>query len=291
MKPIYENIDVAVGTSLKIQTFTHSQTCELANWHIHPEYEMVYVKNGAGTLRIDSKTIPYSDGALLLLGPNIPHADFGNKEHSDNLEVVVQFGKEFLDGKLAVFPEFRKIKKLILESKRAIMFDPDVKVKLSPAFESFDRLNSTQRLIHFISILELLSNTTKYSTLLDSTSPTSNKTSDVNRLELVFEYVNGHYGESISAQGMASQVGLTTNSFCRFFKKMTGQSFIQFLNEFRTRKAMELFDRTELSISEVLYRCGYTDPSYFTKQFKKHQGATPTAYTQLLASTSVETLP
>ena len=113
MNPIYENIGVAINTSLKVATYTHSKTCPTANWHIHPEYELVYVRNGAGKLRIDSTTTAYSDGVLLFIGPNIPHADFGNKEFRNNFEVVIQFTRTFVEEKLAVFPEFRKLKKLI----------------------------------------------------------------------------------------------------------------------------------------------------------------------------------
>ncbi len=283
MKPMYENIDVAVGTSLKIQTFTHTDSCELTNWHIHPEYEIVYVKNGSGSLRIDSKTIPYDDGALLMIGPNIPHSDFGNKDKNNNLEVVVQFGREFLEDKLSVFPEFAKVRKLILESKKGIIFDQSVKEHVSTDFETIGHENPLRRLVVFMGILDQLSSTKACRTLLNQVPLNSNSLVDLHRLETVFQYVNNHFAESISTQLIASLLGLTTNSYCRFFKKMTGQSFIYFLNDFRTRKAVELLDQRKFSVSEVMYYCGYNDPSYFTKQFKRHQGTTPSVYGALTA--------
>ncbi len=281
MKPMYENIDLALGTSLKIQTFNHTHSCELTNWHIHPEYEIVFVKNGAGNLRIDSKTIPYHDGVLLMIGPNIPHSDFGNKDETDNLEVVVQFGKEFLEEKLSVFPEFSKVKKLMLASKKGIIFDQNIKEAVSNDFEIIDQGNPARQLLDFMGILERLSATTAYRTVLGQVAINANSLVDVHRLEMVFQYVNNRYAELITTQLVASRLGLTTNSFCRFFKKMTGQPFISFLNDFRTRKAAELLDQRKLSISEVMYSCGYNDPSYFTKQFKRHQGSTPSSYMAL----------
>jgi len=278
MKPIFENIDVAIDSSLKIETYTHGQGCELANWHIHPEYEMVYVKNGNGVLQIDGKVLNYYNGVLLFLGPNIPHADFGNKDHKDNLEVVIQFGKEFLEEKLNVFPEFKRIKRLIRDSRAVILFDQKIKKRLEQDFEELQEIGNTQRLIQFISILEKLSIHGQYSLILGQKKVNSFKSQDVERLEHIFEYVNENYSEKISIERLATLVRLTPNSFCRFFKRMTNQTFVQFLNEFRTRKAMEFFDQSKLSVSEVMYKCGFNDPSYFTRQFKKHQGLKPSTY-------------
>lgn len=278
MKPIFENIDVAIDSSLKIATYNHTQNCETSNWHIHPEYELVYIKNGTGTLRIDNKNLPYTDGVLLLLGPNIPHADFGNKEYKNNLEVVAQFRKEFIDDKLAVFPEFKALKKLVQESKKGLLFESRIKNSVALDFEKLNTMSTSQRLIHFILLLDKIMASGQYETILGQAHLISYKSIDVDRLESVFEYVNQHYNEKISIEFLASRLGLTINSFCRFFKKMTNGSFVQFLNEFRTRKALEFFNETQLSVSEVMYKCGYNDPSYFTRQFKKYHGTTPSGY-------------
>ena len=282
MQPIYENIAVAIDSSLKIATYRHGETCKLSNWHIHPEYELVYVRNGSGILRIGNRTEHYTDGTLIFLGPNIPHLDFSNKKYPDNLEVVIQFGKEFIEEKLAVFPEFRNIKNLMHQSKSVLLFENDIKETLSIEFEKFDTLNATQQLIQFMAILEKLARCDAYRNILDASSLQSFKTTDVNRLEDVFEFVNENYNEQLTAKNMASHLGLTTNSFCRFFKKMTNKTFIQFVNEFRIRKATELFNETSLSVSEVMYQCGFNDASYFTKQFKKHQGVTPSNHLSMV---------
>lgn len=278
MQPIYENIAVAIDSSLKIATYRHGETCELNNWHIHPEYELVYVKNGSGILRVGNKTEQYANGALLFLGPNIPHLDFGNKNHPDNLEVVIQFGKEFIEEKLTVFPEFRTIITLMHRSKRVLLFENDIKETLSTEFEKFDALNDAQQLILFMVILEKLSGCDMFRNILDASSLQSFKTADVKRLEVVFEYVNKNYNEQITAKNMAEHLGLTTNSFCRFFKKMTQKTFIHFVNEFRIGKAAEIFTKNQIPVSEVMYMCGFQDPSYFTKQFKKYTGKTPSNY-------------
>ena len=282
MIPIYENIDVNLNTSLRVATYRHTKQCESEGWHIHPEYELVYVKNGTGTLRIGTKEIPYKDGALVFLGPNIPHSDFGNKDKSDNMEVVIQFDKDFVDDKIVVFPEFKLLRELIKKSSQVLLFNPGFKKSISTNFEGIEGASSASKLIGVIRILEKMAQSESYSPLFDSYLSSSYKSSDVDRLESVFEFVNANYREPISTQTIADKVGLTTNSFCRFFKKMTSKSFIHFVNEFRIEKAIELFNEAPYSISEVMYKSGYSDASYFSRQFKKKLGITPSAYLQSL---------
>jgi len=278
MKPIYENIDLDRNSSLKVATYDIQSDCEQANWHIHPEYEIVYIKNGSGVLRIANRTIPYSDGALVFLGPNIPHWSFGNHEYTTNIETVIQFGETFVTDKLSSFPEFNKIIRLTQRATAIVIFNKETRLACASLFEGFREQSNTMKLIHTLAILEELSKTTSYRTVLTKSNDHQYKTAEVDRLQIIFEYVNQHFSEAISTEILAKKLGLTPNSFCRFFKKLTNRSFIQFVNEFRIQKASELFNETLLPVSEVMYQCGYNDPSYFTRQFKKHKGYTPSQY-------------
>jgi len=77
---------------------------------------------------------------------------------------------------------------------------------------------------------------------------------------------------------MAATVGMTTNSFCRFFKTHTNQPFTVFLNEFRVERAKELLSNSPESIQEVMYTCGFRDAPYFSRAFKRYVGLSPTAF-------------
>lgn len=278
MKPLLESINVAVDTSLKIESYANENHCASAGWHVHPEYEMVYIKNGSGVLRIGPQKKAYSNGVLVFLSGNIPHADFGNRDQADNLEVVIQFKKEFLEEKLKIFPELGKINALIRKSKQALVFGPEVHNRLGPDFERFGGLDQQGKLINLLSILNRMSRETSYEALFDNLTLDNFKKDDIKRLEEIFEYVNEHYSGTISVAEISTQLGLTSNSFCRFFKKMTQRTFIDFVSEFRINKALEFFNTSNTLITEVMYQCGFNDPSYFSRQFKKYQGITPSDY-------------
>ena len=98
------------------------------------------------------------------------------------------------------------------------------------------------------------------------------------RLDAVIKYISDHYTSDISLQDVADIACLTTNSFCRFFKKMTNKSFTQFLNEIRIRNASRLLIQENLPVSEVSDMVGYNSITNFNRQFKQIMGCTPQAY-------------
>ena len=57
-------------------------------WHIHPEYELVYIKNGHGKRHVGKMISTYTDGDLVLLGPNVPHSSLSNNIYNSNITAV-----------------------------------------------------------------------------------------------------------------------------------------------------------------------------------------------------------
>ncbi len=280
MKPMMEAVNVASNTSFKVEAYGNAHSCISMGWHIHPEYELVFVKNGSGVIHVGTQKHKYSDGALIFLGGNVPHADFGNKDFQDSAEIVVQFKKEFVEEKLKVFPEVDRIRRLIEKSNQVLLFHQDVKNRLEANFMLFEALDDQSKLINLLNILNELSKVAPRKIIFENLTAHHFKNSDIKRLEEIFEYVNTNYSQHISIGEISAQVGLTENSFCRFFKKMTSKNFIGFVNEYRIGKAVEFFQENHTNISEAVYQTGFNDPSYFARQFKKYQGVSPSNYLQ-----------
>ncbi|MEO1485350.1 MAG: AraC family transcriptional regulator [Bacteroidota bacterium] len=282
MRPILEHVNVDKKQSVKIRTYTKADQCSPSGWHIHPEYEMVFVKNGNGVLNIGSQKIPYENGVLVFLAGNIPHTDFGNQDFSDNREVVIQFKKDFILERLNAFPELTLLQDFLEKAQDVVVFKDRIKTELTSRFLSFEHQDDAGKLINLLDILQKLSQTKSVGNLMEGVTVPSQKYSDIKRLETVFEYVNAHYAQSITLSDMADKLGLTTNSFSRFFKQMTQRRFVDFLNDFRIQKAAELFKNSDHTVNEVMYQCGFTNASYFTKQFRHYRKMTPTTYLKLL---------
>lgn len=82
----------------------------------------------------------------------------------------------------------------------------------------------------------------------------------------------------ISMQDVAEFFGMSSRNFSRRFRRATNLSPLQYLQSQRYEQARELLKSSNLSISEIAYRVGYLDVSYFTKLFKQQSSTTPKEY-------------
>ncbi|NLY76709.1 MAG: helix-turn-helix transcriptional regulator [Tissierellia bacterium] len=77
---------------------------------------------------------------------------------------------------------------------------------------------------------------------------------------------------------MADYLGLNKCYFCQLFKRETGKTYSQFLNELRIEKSKELLENTNLSILDIALTVGYNNQNYYSMAFKKLTGTTPKNY-------------
>lgn len=106
----------------------------------------------------------------------------------------------------------------------------------------------------------------------------SNTDQDLHLLKQMLEYIRTHYPERISLQQIAASAGICRSKCCRIFRAYLHSSPNNYLTSFRLEKAMDLLRDSDISISEVAYNCGFSSASYFTEQFSRYKGITPTSY-------------
>ncbi len=97
----------------------------------------------------------------------------------------------------------------------------------------------------------------------------------------VIHYLSTQYTHPVSIEQMAEALGYNRAYLSRIFKKHTGMSPITFLLKLRMDKARHMLrERQELTIEQVAASVGLQDALYFSKQFRKLYGRSPTAYRQ-----------
>jgi len=111
------------------------------------------------------------------------------------------------------------------------------------------------------------------------------KTDDIpecTRLSLVRKDINNfietHYMEELSMKNAARAMNYSDAYFCKLFKQCFHMNFSSYLNEYRIEKAKAMIENSRVNVKEVGRACGYTDPNYFSRVFKKLTGQTPTEY-------------
>ena len=79
-------------------------------------------------------------------------------------------------------------------------------------------------------------------------------------------------------EDVAHRFNLSPSHFSTVFRQHAGKTFRVYLSNLRIDKAKELLKTTNMKSAEVAYRCGYSDPHYFSSVFKKKTGQTPLKY-------------
>lgn len=93
------------------------------------------------------------------------------------------------------------------------------------------------------------------------------------------QLLHDNYTESeLNVEELGREMGLSRSQLYRKIKALTNYSPNELLRMVRLQKSLELINTSELSVSEIAYRVGFTSPSYFAKCFKDYYDKSPTDY-------------
>ncbi|WP_391575027.1 AraC family transcriptional regulator [Cohnella sp.] len=94
----------------------------------------------------------------------------------------------------------------------------------------------------------------------------------------LIQSIENQLSERHTVDKAAKQLNLNPYHFCKLFKRLTGRTFIEYVNLCRVNEAERLLLRTELSVTEIAGRIGCDNPNYFTKLFKQYKGIAPSRF-------------
>ncbi|MDW7692166.1 AraC family transcriptional regulator [Flammeovirgaceae bacterium SG7u.111] len=285
MKLILKNSDSAVNKKLDITK--KEIPCLDSSWHYHSEYELLYISKSKGVRFVGDSVSHFFPGDLVLVGPYVPHlwrndASYYEEEDTNKVKtIILKFTKDFIGEGTFNNPAFLGINQMLEESKFGLSFGDSMSKALHKELINMIDLSPAEQLVKMLDVLCRLS-VTQDKQVLSSTDMRQYTTKHSHRFDAVLKYMSDNYSNHITLDDVADVACMTTNSFCRFFKKMTNKSFTQFLNELRVRNASRLLVQDDLPVSEICYRVGYNSITNFNKQFKQITGSTPQGYRSTL---------
>jgi AraC-like DNA-binding protein len=277
--PSLEKIEPNFGQSFALRKFEEVNPNLQPFWHFHPELEIVYIKKGSGKRQIGNHISYYNGGDLIFLGPNLPHYGFTDRLSESNYEIVVQMKEDFLGSGFLNLPETNAIAQLFEKSKLGLTFFGNTKDLVGSRLEDLFYMTNYERLIAFVNILQILAESKEYEVLNAAGSVALIiQGQDTSRIDTVYSYVRTHFQESILLDDVAELINMTVPSFCRYFKRITGKTFIEFVNEFRIVHACKLLSEEKYAIADVCFESGFNNFSHFNKVFKAKTGKNPKDY-------------
>jgi two-component system response regulator YesN len=91
-------------------------------------------------------------------------------------------------------------------------------------------------------------------------------------------YITQNYDKEISLGELARYISMDDNYLSNLFKRKTGKTVIQYIQEVRVEQAKFYLEQTDLTISEIVERVGFGNDNYFFKIFKRFTDMTPNEY-------------
>lgn len=94
----------------------------------------------------------------------------------------------------------------------------------------------------------------------------------------VRDYIQNYYDQEITLSEIADSLYINRNYLSQLYKKVTGETFVTYLNKFRIEKAKQLLREQHYMVYEVSEMVGYQNPTYFSQVFKSITGVSPSEY-------------
>jgi AraC-like DNA-binding protein len=101
------------------------------------------------------------------------------------------------------------------------------------------------------------------------------------RVRRAIEHVSSHPASPVRVSELARAANLSVSHFCSLFRQATGTSVLEYVRRLRMARARELLLTTVEPVASIAAAVGYTDPFYFTRQFRRVNGASPTSFRQV----------
>lgn len=223
--------------------------------HAHTSWEFIYCTSGAGQLTYQEGCIPYKAGDLLLIPPMVYH-----RNESDTGFTNIHFNM--------VKPALSLREPTVLhDSGNHFLLDV---VNAIFYFSSSEHGKQSVLLSAYANLFLALVNTYLY-------APVQNPT-----VEEIAAYIIRNYpDENLELDQYLRSLPFNYDYLRKLFKKTVGVTPHQFLSDTRLQAAAERLGRSDengANISEICHLCGFREPLYFSKIFRKKYGVSPSRY-------------
>lgn len=233
--------------------------------HSHSQYELLAFFNGSTYIQSSSHTYQLQGGECCLLRPHTYHLRRSSADATKSCTM-------FIEG-----PQ---------NTPLDTMEEPCQQLRCAP--EILGWFSALEKELHSHSLgadsnVQALTNLILVAVLreLDGQQKrsTSSQSSTLIRYEdIIDDYIALHYAEDLRIGELAEQVGITSRHLARIMQQSYGCTFRQRLLDIRLYYAREYLTTTQLPVSQIAIRCGFTAECAFSAAFRKNVGCTPTQY-------------
>ena len=246
------------------------------SYHWHVEYEIIRILEGSLTVTLDEKSFIATAGDIIFVHSGILHSGipdnclyqcivFDGNVFLKNNSVCAGYMQKIIHQEILIYHHFTPKHMEVYNTINSLF---DSLWKREPGYE----LTVIGQFYHFFGIV--FSN--HY--YLDSITRARRDYKRILQLKQVLDFIEHNYTGALTLKQLSASVSMSPKYFCRFFSEMTHQTPMDYLNRQRIERACYEISTTDDSITDIAYRNGFNDLSYFIRTFKKYKGTSPGKY-------------
>lgn len=253
-------------------------------WHWHREVELTLVLSGEICYQLNETVYHLKAGEGLFCNSNTMHTGFPDAEGNDCIYGSLTFHPRFLCGYEGSVLQTKYVEKITenpaipgLKLSPAFPWQQEILRQLSSIFRLSQKPPQNYELLLQISLLSIWNTLWEHVDFQNVQSPAATMR-HMDRLRKILEFIQQHYSEKITLEDIAAQANICQSECCRFFKKHMKESLFDYLISCRIEKSLPLLRETDLPVTEIAGRVGFSTSAYYAKVFRKRMHCTPTQY-------------
>lgn len=247
----------------------------------HDFWEFVYVDKGEIIATADDKDYLLDHGKVIFHKPNEWHTLRANGSIAPNL-VIVTFGcssdaMKFFENKIMAVGQAQKslISKIIVEFSNSFTTPLSDTYACNLTRADTQATGSEQLLKMYLTELLIL-----FMRDNDIGQYSLSKSNSINStLEYILSYMNSQIGQRLTLDGLCVYTGMSKASLSALFANQLGRGPIEHFIYLKTELAKKYLREDNYNITQIAYMLGYSTVHYFSRQFKKFTGMSPSQYT------------
>lgn len=246
------------------------------SYHWHVEYEIIRILKGSLTVTLDEKSFTSNENDVIFVHSGILHSGipedcvyqcivFDINTFLKNNPVCGEYIQKILHQEMMLFSHFTAEQ-------------PEILSCVSSLFQAMYSKNPGYELIVFGQFYHFFGLVFSNHYFVENPTRARRDYKRILQLKQVLEFIEKNYASPLTLQQLSASVSMSPKYFCRFFSEMTHQTPMDYLNRQRIEEACYQLAATDDSITEIAYRNGFNDLSYFIRTFRKYKGITPGKY-------------
>ncbi len=260
----------------------------LLDLHWHDELEFLLVTEGRATLRVDASDYELRAGEAIFVGSGLLHSGSVLGDEPCSFVAVVFHAGLFGNGSIDTLYDQYIVPVLQGRYRLPVHLREDAgpSRELLNALCNIKEANRDGRLASELEIKGLLFYCLSILVRMGEPTADPKRTHDgyrIERLKTVIGYMERHYAEPASLERLASIACMSESYFCRFFKKITTKTPIEYMNGYRIQQAAIRLRQSDDPIMRIAMDVGFNNLSYFNVVFRERFGCTPGQYRKQLA--------